>query len=263
MKHIKRKFTNQELIDYQKRNETIRDGIYVPIEQMGQTKPSKGFEILLDLEDNTVVKAFHYKEGKNNYYIPEPDPILILYDQAYRSFLEISRSKGELLRGFQYDNNGTETTKMDTQIHKLYTFYGLCCGYTINLFTSIEAFLNKMIPDDFNYVDEKKDKTFIYNKKQIEKGISFDIKYKTILKQITNKDFASKYQIKNQHITNLKALRDNIVHIKANKEGHTPYDHIFKRTLTFKYKETLLAVKDLMNYYHDSYIEECPCNEDF
>lgn len=145
---------------------------------------------------------------------------------------------------------------------QIFEFYGLSNGFIIFLFTTIEAFLNKLIPENYEYKKIQKNKTEIYNHQQIQQYLSFDEKRTKILIKITGKDFSKKYPKKNEHILNLKAFRDSIVHTKTTN-GINKYGEISKAALNFKYQETILAVRDFLNFYINEYIEDCPCQQDF
>ena len=54
-----------------------------------------------------------------------------------------------------------------------------------------------------------------------------------------------------------------VVHTKTDSKGKTPYEHIFKRVLNFKYEEALHAVRDFINFYQPDYVVECDCGEDY
>lgn len=257
MKHPKKKFKFQHSLN----EEVIKkmEDAFDSIELNNLKKPPKGYEILVHTEDNTVISAFYTKINGNHYYIPEPDPILIYFNDAYSYYKEIDENKRQLLS----DLNLAETRELYKQINQLYKFFGLCNGFVIFLFTSIETFINAYIPDKFEYKIARNSRTEIYNKEQIERQISFEEKYKTILKDISGKDFISKYPIKHQHIINLKEFRDSLVHMKTKRNSSTPYDYLYKKALNFNYHDTINAVKDYFNFYSPNYVEDCPCELDY
>lgn len=261
MKHIKKKFSYHSVVSDTEFNALKESGEYIPVDSTSYKKPPEGWGVLLHLVDNTVIKAYYHKENGRSYYLPEPDPILVFYDNAYHTYKRIQDKKKKLLSAYTFNNE--ESVIGHTEIQVVYEHFGATSSFIINLFTSIEAYINKLIPDDYKHISKDKKSTSIYNKEQIERYLSFDKKYTDILKDIYGKSYKDKYQIKHQHITNLKNLRDDIIHLKANNDGQTHYDYIIKRLLKFKYKETLEATRDFFNFYTPSYIEDCPCNEDF
>lgn len=145
----------------------------------------------------------------------------------------------------------------------LYNFYGYSTSCIINLFTSIESFINSMLPDNKNYVVKRNNRTELYNKTQIQENISFLDKLKYVLPQFyDDKNFFKNPTPTNDLIHKLKDLRDKIIHTKANSNGENQIE-IFKLLLKFKYDETFIAVKKLINFYNENYIIDCPCEETF
>jgi len=110
----------------------------------------------------------------------------------------------------------------------------------------------------------KKNRTETYSKHQIEQYISFDEKIKSVIPQITKIDYLKSHPLVATHIDNLKEFRNNVIHTKTNKENeHFKYDHIVKRSLSFKYTEAIDAIAKYMNGYKQDYITECKCGKDF
>lgn len=254
MKHPKKRFKFEKEI-----NAFDYDNRAIKIDLENKVKPPKDHDIYLQTESGTVIKAFHININGTHYHIPEPDPILIYFNDAYNHFRSIIANKETFLETL----NTNAQSNVYEMIQELYKHFGWCNGFVIFLFTSIEAFINKIIPDDYNYHIKKNNRTEVYNKEQIERHLSFDDKYSNVLKDITGRDFKKSYPLKHAHIQNLKDFRDNIIHSKANKAGDTPYDYLFKKALNFKYEETIHAVKDLMNFYEPGYIEDCDCGADY
>ncbi len=98
---------------------------------------------------------------------------------------------------------------------------------------------------------------------QIQEFVSFMDKLKKVLPSFhEKKNFFKDRTPTNQHIINLKELRDEIVHTKSDSKLETSIE-LFRRLLNFKYDETLDAVASLMNFYKPNYIETCNCGKDF
>ena len=66
----------------------------------------------------------------------------------------------------------------------------------------------------------------------------------------------------NQNITNLKNLRDEIIHTKSEID-YSKQQILLKSVLSFKYDQTFEAVAKFMNFYKPDYITECNCGADF
>ncbi|GAB3973689.1 hypothetical protein GCM10028806_28060 [Spirosoma terrae] len=259
MKHIKRKFRNEFKSDAKEFEEKYNViDLNGNREEFRSIKHAKGLVCFLHTDSDMAVEAFQVRIDGKYYYIPEPDLILIYFDSAQRHYKSIAQQKKEIIKAFDI-----ETSDMKLDVHKLYTHYELCVVFVTSLFTSIEAFMNKIIPDDYLFSDPKSNRVEVYNKEQIQRFISFDTKIKRILKEITNKDFQKAHPNKYQFIENLKNFRDSIIHTKTSNEGNTPYEHLFKLAFTFRYEEVLHAVRDFINFYENDYVVECDCGGDF
>ena len=102
--------------------------------------------------------------------------------------------------------------------------------------------------------------TELFTKNQIEQFIPFDEKLKKVLVDATGKSSERAHPLKYQHIVNLKAFRDMIVHTKEAESSPT-YDYLYRKALTFKYTETLSAARDFCNFYlKENFVEECNCS---
>lgn len=258
MKHIKKRFQFQKLATVEEINQLEKVGQYHHYNTVSTLKnPPKNHQCYLLTDQNYLLTAFHVKLNGKPFYIPEPDPILIYFNNAYGNYREIREKKNNLIKLLE-DNILSESI-----INELYHYFGLTNGFIIFLFTAIEAFINKNIPENYTYVVKKRNTTESYDKEQIQRYIGFDDKAKKILKEINGKDFGRNHPMKFQHLTNLKDFRDSIVHTKAGQGGLTPYDYLYKKALNFKYEETLHAARDFMNFYVPAYIEECNCGNDW
>ncbi|HWI93242.1 MAG TPA: hypothetical protein VNT20_18315 [Flavisolibacter sp.] len=220
-------------------------------------KIQKNQKAVLLMDSNKAVDAFPFNYKGQVRYIPEPDPILIYFHTAYVNLVQIESKRDKVFAN-------TSVEGMTEQvINDLYEYYGLACSLIILLFTSLEAFINRSVPDAFEYKKVFEKRTEIYNKQQIQ-WLSFDEKVKTVLPKIKEMDFGKSHPILQTIISNLKDFRNSIVHTREEKEGHTPFDYLFKRAFTFDYRKALNAVKDFCNFYHGAdYIQECPCSQDW
>ncbi len=258
-KHIKKKFLNQvQLTDeVQKILDESNKGI--PVSEISKIKSiPKEYTGILITDMGIAFQAFQYKYQGQNRFIPEPDPVLVYFHSAYLNYRLIDEKKNVILKNLLTSNVG------EPMINELYEYFGLTSGFVIFLFTALEAFMNRCIPKDFVYIKPEKKYTITYDKRQIEEYLSFDEKIKTVLPKAKEKNFIKQFPLKWNHIVNLKEFRDSIVHTKASKEGSSPYDYIYKKALDFKYEESINAVKDFCNYYHElNYITECDCNKDW
>jgi hypothetical protein len=256
MKHIKKKFQFEETVTSEQSIVLSHSENYIPYENSQSVIPPKNRRCFLITDSNKIINAFPVSLNGKHYYIPEPDPVLIYFNNAYVNYKSITKVRDQV---YQKLNDKLS----EVVINELYEYFGLTNGFIIFLFTTIEAFINRKIPENYNYTIVRSTKTEIYNNEQIQRQISFDDKLKVILKEVSSKNFIKDYPLKYQHIINLKEFRDSIVHTKANSKDITPYEFIYKKALNFKYEETLHAVRDFINYYEPKYVEECKCGADW
>jgi hypothetical protein len=182
----------------------------------------------------------------------------VYFHLAYVNYRLIDEKKKAILRPLLNPVMG------EPMINEWYEYFGLTSGFVIFLFTTLEAFINRCIPSDYEYKRADQKKTEIFSKHQIEEYIPFTEKIKVVLPAIKGKNFYADHPLTAQHITNLKEFRDSIIHTKTSKGGST-YDYLFKKALNFKYEEAINAVAAFCNYYQSGgkYIVECDCGADW
>ncbi len=251
MKHIKKKFLFE------------RDSL--PIKKGAETKNinRNDSQTLKKVKNNTVpfiqttegkyIWATHYNYNGKQLIIPLPDLTLAYYDFAYQ---------GDKIRQ-EYEKKMFEKLNSETEItedvsNELYHYFGFASSCVIVMFTSIESFMNQILPDNFVYLKKSERNTELFDKEQIQKSMSFDDKIKKILPALFNK----KYDLSKSEIPVLKKLRDDIVHTKS-KSDFTLQEDLMKRVLNFKYGECLIEIRSFINFYQSDYIEECNCGKDF
>ena len=257
MKHIKKKFQFEKQLSREDIETMSQDGKIVSYSTSSKEKMPKGTQCHLITDADKSILAFQINLNGKQFFIPEPDPVLVYFNSAYGNFMHIKDQRSKLVSVL---NQGVITESI---INDLYSYFSLTNGFVIFIFTAIEAFINKSIPDNYIYSIVRSNRTESYNKDQIQRHLSFDEKLNNVLKEITGKSFSKNHPLKYQHINNLKEFRDIIVHTKDSKEGSTAFDYIYKKALTFKYEDTLHATRDLLNHYHPDYVEECPCGKNW
>lgn len=260
MKHIKRKFLFHDFLQKTDLSEINGFESVDPktITQEELKSVEKVTNTILHTDSGEKVFCFiHNNKGKRT-LIPVPDFALVNYNWAYMMNIQRKEHQVELLKNLEDLATATETSNTFA-----YNFQGCASMCIIGLFTSIECYVNDIIPENFNYVVSQTKKTEIFNKEQIQRNIPFMEKLTKVLpKAFSGKSFFQNRTPTNAHIYKLKELRDDIVHIKSDRTGQNNID-ILKRLLGFQYDETFQAVFKLFNFYKEGFIEECPCNKDF
>jgi hypothetical protein len=255
MKHIKKRYLFQEK-DLE--GENSPDSTIIQLSDPDLIKKAKNYDMYVVTTKGYRLKAFAYNYNGKNAVIPIPDLSLVYFDTAYNLFKLRKNQESLMFEKIVISNNRYN----EDATNEIYRFYGFASSCLILLFTSLESFVNYMIPNDKPYIVELKNKTEVYNKQQIQKNIQFDDKVKKVLPYYFKKDFFSRKTPQNQYIENLKELRDQIIHTKS-EESFTSQENLIKRLIKFKYEETFKAVATFMNFFKEGYNVECDCNMDY
>lgn len=257
MKHIQKRYRFERPVTKEEQEQFDEKFERVPLDKL--RKPDKNTKIYMlskSEKGDKIIQGFYYNKSGSQYCIPEPDPVLIYFHIAYLNWKDIKEKENALLEKL------SGKVINESVSGEIYAHFGVCMGFATSLLTSIEAFINSFISNDFIYKEKTNKRTHIYNKEQML-WINFDDKWTKVLDQYTGKSFAKSKPLVWQHLTNLKDFRDMIVHTKMKADGMTPYDYLFKRSFTFKYEEALHAARDFINFYKEGYIVECGCGADY
>lgn len=259
MKHIKKKYLFQlELTDeIEKVLETKGEIINGTSKEL--LKKAKESDLYVKTEQGFLIKSFPFSYSGKNALIPIPDLSLVYFDSAYNLNVLRKEKEKELFSKIiaNEEKLGEDAT------NEIYRYYGFASSCVISLFTAIESFINHIIPNDKPYIKPLRHKTEIYTKEQVQKSISFDEKTKLVLPYFfEGKNYFKQPSASNQHIVNLKSLRDEIVHPKS-EVTFQKQEELIKRLLNFKYDKTFESVASFMNFYEKDYITECDCGVDF
>lgn len=207
----------------------------------------EGQDIMIMLEDS-VMFGYDYLYNGKKVIIPEINPSTIFYSNALMSYGMLDHYKEILL------SKTSEAGKTGdiVNLNHFGTFFQLAANCIVNLQATVESFLNSKIIGNYEFLDKsgKPRRATITDKMDI--GIQV----------VTSKNFEN--QDEYTLITDLIKLRNNIIHLKPEqKTTNTKYKISFRKTLDFKYYETIVAVRNYVNFYEPNLIEECQCGKDF
>lgn len=220
-------------------------------------KKMNGYFCYALTEDNKIVQTFKFENNGKIFLIPEPDPIVIYFDSARHFHKTIKSRKNDLFSKLSADYKDLTAVNGD-----FYWYFSNVSSFILFLFLSLEAFVNKSIPSDFEYKKKVQNKkTELYDKLQIQRHIDFLEKIKNVLPEVTGKNFAQDHSHKYDLIKDLKKFRDEIVHTKS-FEGigsSNFYEDLYVTSLNFDFDKVLIVARDFINYYQPKLIEECQC----
>ena len=114
-------------------------------------------------EDNRIIQGFLYVHNGNPLVIPEPEPSILYFINASRHIDKIISIRTQL-----FESIGLEKVIQADQLFS--EFFLLGTNFAINLYSSIEAFNNSIVPNDFTVKIKKR---FIGFYKMIDKIIFF------------------------------------------------------------------------------------------
>ena len=118
--------------------------------------------------------------------------------------------------------------------------------------SSLESFLNQIIPNDFIYKDKKEN----FTKKDIERNWSIKEKIKKAIPEITGVTIANdaaKWNI----LTSLIDLRNDIIHLKTvtQPSDFRSYQDLYRRLLDHDYKLSYKVIQDVISIIGTSEIK--------
>jgi hypothetical protein len=256
MKHIKKKYLFQKEGSFNNLSSNLKT--FNTLDQNILKEINKK-EAYLEMEGGYVVKALVHNHNGKPAIIPIPDLTLVYYDSAYD--LNVLRKKQEKILFEKVLIK--ETNLGEEALNEIYRYYGYSSSCIISLFTTLESFVNHLIPNDKPYFKKQKQKTEIYDKSQIQNYIQFDEKIKEVLPYFFDGITFFKVQNNNtQLIENLKMVRNEIVHPKS-EITFKAQEELIKKILKFNYDSTFRAVAAFINLYKPNYIIECDCDNNY
>lgn len=188
-----------------------------------------------------------------------PDPIQLYYSLAFANYQFAKKTRHNIT--FQRDQP-QPLNFVNGYLYNWHLQYKI--STIIFLHSTIEAFINYLMPDDFiykqEYNGEKSDKfikqTKEYNKEQTERYILFKEKLSKVIPQLTNIDFQTKHQKIYDKLLNLNELRNDIIHLRSTKEKNQQYfQKVFDEVVNIDLTPFVNSVSDFINIIKPSFIE--------
>jgi hypothetical protein len=119
-------------------------------------------------------------------------------------------------------------------------------------YTSLEAFANEEVPDNYVYAIAEKNCTRHFNKDQIERFLNLDTKLGDVLPTVLGVKTPKGNKLWNAYIE-LGRLRDCIVHMKTNGKIRVGgQSNTIWNTLLYDFLPPYKTAKDLMKYFFDA-----------
>lgn len=120
-------------------------------------------------------------------------------------------------------------------------------------YTSLEAFANEAIPDDFVYTIPKSKCSEVYSKSQIERSLSLQTKLGDILPSISGVPSPKGIKVW-QDFLSLEELRNNIIHMKTADREHVGYSNqsIWSKLVNEPVPYVLPHAKAMIDHFYAS-----------
>lgn len=188
-----------------------------------------------------------------------PDPIQLYYASAFANYQFAKKTRHNIT--FQ-KRQPQPLNFVSSYLYNWHLQYKI--STIIFLHSTIEAFINYLMPDDFiykqEYIGEKSDKfvkqTKEFSKEQTERYILFKEKLNKVIPQLTGIDFQRSYQSVYDKLLNLNRLRNDIIHLRSSKEKNQQYFHkVFDEVVNINLTPFVNAVRDFVNTIKPGFIE--------
>ncbi|KGO87188.1 hypothetical protein [Flavobacterium suncheonense] len=250
--HIRLKPTIKQKINF---HPSELDNTIVPEESKNWIKKYQKSNQLHDgstilMFDDEIVYGFDFLYKNEKYIVQEVNPVTIFYSNAVMCHRLLVDARNKLIANSQRIK---DLKKSNTQPSDFSDFFQVAVNMIINLQATIESFANRLIPEDYAFVD--------INGNSFEPSIIHKIN--TTLPELKGEKFKSKHGKQNNYLRQLIELRNEIVHLKPAGDPNSAYKEVYRRLINFKYLETLQAVRLFVDFYEKDLIEECPCQKEY
>lgn len=174
-------------------------------------------------DEKRVIKARPVRFKGNLFVTAFPNPIHLFLSLAIENYNQSETTKEANFTkcGRQV---GADVYILDIEENGTHDCYNQYVKYRsssiIMLVSSLEAYLNHIIPNDFVYTTTRKGKQVEFDKEKIESTkVSFIEKLNEVIPQWIGKpDFWTTYQQENNIIEDLYKNRRNLIHLKTNSD---------------------------------------------
>jgi len=190
---------------------------------------------------------------------PFPDPIQLYYSLAYANYQFAKKARNNITIQKQQPQFLNFVSNYLYNWHLQYKISTI-----IFLHSTIEAFVNHTMPEDFIYKQyssgSKSDKflklTKEYNKEQTERYIQFKEKLGPVISQLTKIDFQNQHQKIYDKILSLNKLRNDLIHLRSTiSNNEQEFEKVFVEVVNVNLTPFVNAVKDFINTVKPGFIE--------
>jgi hypothetical protein len=190
-----------------------------------------------------------------------PNPIHLYFNQAYSNF-QLSESLFSNIT-FKNESNSNMYFIEDSLFN---SYLGSKISTIIFLHSTLEAFINHLIPEDFIYNKlDSQGKSLRLNKSEILKKINIKEKLKSILPKLTQINFENSDQKKHHDaLLELISIRDELIHLKIKRlENNLDYNGAVESVVNIKTGYFLESLVEIVNFIRPKFLQFEDTNNDF
>jgi hypothetical protein len=222
-------------------------------------------ELLIITEFKTgekrVIKARPVKYQKNLFVTAFPNPVHLFLSVAIEHYNHSEKIKETnfLKCGKKIDNDIYILDIEENGTHDCYNHYiKYRASSIIMLVSSVEAYLNHIIPNDFIYKTIRKGKQVELNKKKIESSeVTFKDKLTDLIPQwLCNQEFWNNHLLDKDNILKLYENRKNLIHLKTNsQDDFERYFSVIDKMLDLDISTSINVIIKFMNFVTKNFVE--------
>ena len=190
-----------------------------------------------------------------------PKPSSLFLGQA----IEFEKKVSECLDAFPkivewtlHQNPDPEDNPNDNSIYLVreetyYQFLMYKISSITALISTIECFINEIIPENFTTTNKKKE---LVGKEIIERHWNLKSKLKTIVPQIKNILDFKDYEVKTNRFLELSKIRNEFTHMKTKLDGKNmdPFLDYFEQLINLDLKQTIKETQELIEVIQPKYL---------
>ena len=196
--------------------------------------------------------------SNNKFYASHlPNPTSLFFSQAIEnednvSLIEKSFDKNIVMTYNQGEKSDLEINVLNPEKFNQFLMYKI--SSITSLISSVESFVNSIIPEEFEIENYKKE---LIGKSKIEKQWDLKSKLKELVPKIKNIENKIEYLIKVDKFIELSKIRNEFIHLKTKRDEKNldPFLHYFEELINLNLKVKIEEVKNLINYIEPNYLE--------
>jgi hypothetical protein len=199
-----------------------------------------------------AIMGFDYLYKNQMKFVPELDPCLVYFSSAQMFSKMIFNYKRGLLDNLSNIDPSKNKNVQDIgkTMLEFQHFFQFASSYVMVLNASLEAFINKTIPNNYEYKNES-------GRKKDIKWVRNEIKMSKIIPDCTQKNFPLEHPKTYNSIKDFIKFRNQLIHLSPRTDRNSVrYKEFYRKVLDFEYLNSVYQIKKYINYHEPNLIEE-------